>query len=128
MRGKDMYLPEWLLGFGVFLIAAACACIVLSIKFNAFFIVGFVGGLVLGAAAILCWKNQWIEMTDDNSFVYSTMFGNRKEYKFYQIEDVKFNADSVTIITDNGKIHIESCAVLSDRFQEALIERINPDE
>ena len=49
-------------------------------------------------------------------FEYSTMFGNRKTYAFSQITQVKQNPDSYTVFADGDKIHIEACAVLSERL------------
>ena len=82
---KDMYLPAWLLGLAVI-----------------FFI-----------AAVLCWNNQWIEVINEEEFVYSSMFGRKTTYRFADIVEVKKNADSQDLIFSDGKVHIESCAVVS---------------
>lgn len=77
-----------------------------------------------GSRGILCYKNQWVEMIDDNEFIYSTMFGNETKYYFSDIESLKQNADSMTLHLKNGKIHIESCAVISERFANAINSKL----
>ena len=73
-----------------------------------------------GIAAALCWKNQKIRILDEETFVYTTMFGRKKIYRFEDIIALKRNRDSFTLIMKGGKVHIESTAILSDR----LIEKI----
>ena len=117
---KDMFLPQFLAGFGI-------ACIVLSlvIMLVAFFVslyilIGFVFFFTLGFTAILCQQNQWAEMIDDETFIYSTMFGNKKQYRFSDIRSLRQNTDSHTLILEKGKVHIESIAVMSERFVDAI--------
>ena len=124
MRSKDVCLPIWILLFGIFLLFAAVICAVLAFSKGYGLFVGTAVGLVLGIAAILSWKNQWIEMTGSTSFVYSTMFGNQKTYSFSEIIDIKQNPDSVDLIMEDGKVHIESAAKISQRFAEALDARL----
>ena len=92
---KDMYLPAWLLGLAVIFFAAAVFC------------------ALVGIAAALCWNNQWIEVINEEEFVYSSMFGRKTTYRFADIVEVKKNADSQNLIFSDGKVHIESCAVVS---------------
>ena len=124
MREKDMYLPNWLRYFGFVLMLAGVICAVLGlIVFPAFMIVGLIAAVFfvgMGIAAELCWKNQWAEMLNDKKFVYSTMFGKQHQYRFSEIKGVKHNSDSMTLLLENGKVHIESCAIVSERFAERL--------
>lgn len=36
------------------------------------------------------------------------------------IKGLKQNADSISLICEGGKIHIESCAIMTDRFIAAV--------
>ena len=83
--------------------------------------------LILGIAAILCWKNQWVEMLSDEEFIYSNMFGKQTTYRVSQIRDIRRGADSMTLILENGKVHIENCAVLSERFLRILHKPVKKD-
>ena len=95
----DMYLPIWIFGLGLFLLVC----------------------FILAAAATLCWKNQSARMLSDDEFEYKTFLGNTRRYSFSQITQLKQNPDSCTLFVGKEKIHIETCAILTDRF----IERIN---
>lgn len=124
MKEKDMYLPSWILALGIFFIILACALIGYTL-FNHFqtliwFIIGSIICLGLGIAAVLCWKNQGIILLNDTEFEYSTMFGKRTVYKFSQIIGFKRNSDSITLLMECGKIHIESCAIISERLGNLL--------
>lgn len=121
MRDKDMYLPNWLLAFGVVLLIIAVACVVTRFTVLSYAVLAFVISLPVGIAAILCWKNQWVEMLNDSEFIYSTMFGRQHRYRFSDIKGLKKSNDSMTLFLENGKVHIEACAICSERF----IERVN---
>ena len=103
---KDMYLPAWLLGL------AAVLCVIF-IHDRLLMIPCAVICALVGIAAALCWNNQWIEVINEEEFVYSSMFGRKKTYRFADIVEVKKNADSQDLIFSDGKVHIESCAVVS---------------
>ena len=115
MKEKDMHMPAWLCVLGCVLLAGALACLVLCFVVSVYALIGFALCLCLGVAAILCYKNQ---------FIYSTMFGNETKYYFSDIESLKQNADSMTLHLKNGKIHIESCAVISERFANAINSKL----
>ena len=83
--------------------------------------IGAVIGIALGVLALLCWKNQSIVVLSDSTFEYTTFLGNKKLYCFQDITGFKKNGDSTTLFVGSEKVHIESCAVLSEK----LIERIN---
>ena len=103
---KDMYLPAWLLGLAVVFFAAAVLCVI-------FIHDRLLICALVGIAAALCWNNQWIEVINEEEFVYSSMFGRKTTYRFADIVEVKKNADSQDLIFSDGKVHIESCAVVS---------------
>ena len=103
-----MYLPDWLLAFGVFLIAGAVFCVVMAYltSYVTGFLVVCLGFFGLGVSAILCWRNQGITMLSDSVFVYSTMFGKKTEYLFSHITFLRQNQDSMTLFVDGDqKIH-----------------------
>ncbi|MGM9557493.1 MAG: hypothetical protein ACI3VP_04480 [Oscillospiraceae bacterium] len=120
----DMYLPIWLLAFALALLVggvaiAVCAIVFLSVVAA---IVALVC-LILGISALLCWNNQTIRMLSDDSFEYTTFLGNKRVYRFSEIVGLKTNNDSMTLSVGNEKVHIESCAILTER----LVERINQE-
>lgn len=59
-------------------------------------------------------------MENDNTFIYSTMFGKEIRCYFSEIVELKKNPDSLTLVLSNGKVHIENCAILSERFMEKI--------
>ncbi len=117
----DMFLPAWLLLFGVILVIGGMGAAVYALA-----ALSFVGAFValfcclFGVAAILCWKNQKINIVSESSFEYSTFLGNKKVYYFSDIIGYKQSNDSVTLITKKGNIHIESVAIISDRLMGKL--------
>ena len=119
-KERDLYLPIPLLCLGVFLLVAAAVCLAFVFITSVYFLIGVIGCLLLGISAILCWKNQSITMTGDNTFTYKTMFGREKRYSFNEIKEIKQNSDSYTLIMEDGKVHIEKMAVMSDRLAQAL--------
>ena len=129
MKEKDMYLPVWVCGLGVFLIAVAVAGVVLGVILSSIW--AFLGAalcLGTGIFAILCWKNQWIKVLNEREFVYSTLFGTQTTYRFTQITGLKQNSDSMTLLMDGKKVHIESCAVVSERLAASvnqILDRIS---
>ena len=117
----DMYMPDRLLAMSIVFFAGGLASIVLAVVNSVNWVIGIVIGLILGAAALLCWKNQSIHIISDEQFTYTTMFGNTRTYYFSDIRGLRRNPDSMTLFIADDKVHIESMAVLSDR----LIDRIN---
>ncbi len=118
----DMFLPIKLLAFSVVLVIAGVFIGVYGVlNASVGAIIGAVAALALGMAALLCWKNQTITVLDDEEFEYSTFLGKKIVYRFSDIKLIRKNNDSMTVYVGNGKVHIESMAILSER----LIERIN---
>lgn len=121
---KDVYLPVAPLVLAIFLFACTCGCIVGCFFVSLYFLIPAVITLLVGLAALLSWKNQWIVIENQDEFTYSTMFGRKHRYRFSDIQEVKQNADSQTIILSNGKVHIESMAIVSDQFYEKIFEHL----
>ncbi|MDD6212299.1 MAG: hypothetical protein PUB22_04050 [Clostridiales bacterium] len=120
----DMYLPIWLLAFALLLLAGGAAVAVLAIVFLSVpAAIVALASLILGTTALLCWKNQKVLMLSDDSFEYTTFLGNKKVYRFSEIVDLKVGIDSMTLLMENGKVHIESSAIITER----LVDRINKE-
>lgn len=119
----DMYLPIWILALALVLFLAAVGIIVAAVltAFSVGAIIAAMFCLLLGELALLCWKNQSIQMISQEIFEYTTFLGNKKEYRFREITGLRRNNDSMTLFVGQNKVHMESCAILSDR----LVERIN---
>ncbi len=119
-KDKDMYLPMMVLRLAVFFAIVAITFLFLSIMRSIFCLIGFVAAAAIAAVSFLCWRNQWVKVIDEESFEYSTMFGKKMTCRFDEIRELKKNSDSMTLVCGNGKIHIETCAILSDRFVKAV--------
>ena len=118
----DMYQSPRVLAIGlvVFLLGVGLGIFaVLSLHIAA--ALGAVACVALGIGAFMCWRNQKIFMITDELFCYRTFLGNDHEYRFSQIRKAIQNSDSITLVMETGKVHIESSAILSQR----LVERID---
>ena len=116
-----MYLPERLLAMALILLAGGTACAIYAVISHAVWaIVCAVLGLVFGLAAVLCWRNQTIHVLSEEQFTYTTMFGNTETYSFSDIQGLRKNQDSMTLLVAGKKVHIESMAVLSDRLVASI--------
>ncbi len=121
----DMFLPDWLLAFGVVLTGVGIGTAIAFVFFvKTPFL--FIAGLCIpsGIGAILCWKNQTIRIIDEYTFEYTTFLGNKKTYAFSDIETLRKNQDSLTLFVKNEKVHIESCAIISDRLADKINEAL----
>lgn len=117
----DMYLPEKLLAMALVFLAGGTACAIYAVfRFATWAVVCAVLGIALGAAALLCWKNQSIHVISDAQFTYTTMFGRTYTYAFSDIQELRRNQDSMTLIVGGSKVHIESMAILSDRLVKLI--------
>ena len=118
----DMYLPVYLLSMSLVLVVCGIAAAVYALaKMSIVASVIALALLALGVAAFLCWKNQKILMLPNDTFEYTTFLGNKRIYRFEDIQGVQWHNDSSTLLVGEEKVHIEAMAVLSDR----LIKRID---
>lgn len=117
----DMFLPDWLLAFGFVLICIGLGfTIAFFVVLNLILLLVALGAFLLGALAIICWKNQTIRVIDDKKFEYTTFLGKKTVYYFDEIKEVRRNSDSMTLFVGDGKVHIESCAVMTERLMSLL--------
>lgn len=124
----DMYLPIWLLAFALVLVVGGAVAIVYwFISTSVYAIVGGICAILLGILAGLCWKNQSVTMLSNDAFEYTTFLGNKKQYRFSEITGLRKNSDSMTLFVGDEKVHIESCAIMTNRLIERLdqaLERV----
>lgn len=117
----DMYLPDRLFAMALVFFTGGVACALFAVfKFATWAVICAVLGIMLGAFAFLCWKNQSIRIISDKQFTYTTMFGNTRIYSFSDIQGLRRNQDSLTLFVANQKIHIESMAIISERLAESI--------
>ena len=118
----DMYQSPRVLAVGIVVFFLGIGLGVFAVvKIQLVAALGAVACIVLGLGAFMCWRNQKIFMITDEIFCYRTFLGNDHEYRFSQIRKAIQNSDSITLVMETGKVHIESSAILSQR----LVERID---
>ncbi|MBQ8554303.1 MAG: hypothetical protein IJ438_00380 [Clostridia bacterium] len=128
-RDADMYLPGRLVAMGAAIMAAGIGAAIAAAtrpadKYTVLLYIGGATLVVLGMAALLCWKNQKVYIISDTEFTYTTFLGHTFTYRFDEIEGLKRSRDSMKLILKYGKVHIESMAVLSERFQAKIVEAL----
>ena len=125
----DMYLPERALAMCLVYLAVGSACGIWALISGAMWsVIVAAMGIGLGVVLLLCWKNQTIQILNDEEFVYTTMFGKHHTYRFADIQGLRRNKDSMTMFVSGEKVHMESMAVLSDRLVDLInreLERIH---
>lgn len=121
----DMFLPAWLFGMSLLLLAfgGILMAVFIATQPSVFLFIAAAALLLLGVAAMMCWKNQTIRMLDDDRFEYSTFLGKKIIYRYSDIKELKKNTDSMTLLVADGTVHIESVAVITDR----LAKRVNQE-
>lgn len=130
-RDADMYLPSRALSMGLAMLICgillgARASLTAADKYTVVFYILSAVTVVAGIAALMCWKNQKVYVLSDTEFTYTTFLGRTYTYRFDEIVALRRNRDSMTLVLQYGKVHIESMAVLSDRFKEKIISRLQP--
>jgi hypothetical protein len=125
----DMHLSTRALGLALssFLATFVLVARYISTK-EWFYLVLGAGFLIIFIGILLCYKNQRIYIISDEEFIYSTMFGKKKTYRFEQIIALRKNRDSLTLFVGGDKVHIESSAVLSDRLKKLIIQEFQKKE
>ena len=117
----DMYLPEKLLAIALVFLIGGIVCILFTLnQFAVETLVGGVFGIGFGYFALLCWKNQTIQVESNSYFTYTTMFGKSRTYAFADIQGLRQNRDSMTLFVAGDKVHIESMAVMSQRLVDLI--------
>lgn len=117
----DMYLPDWLLVISIIFIVTGAALTVVAILGGEYLLIVMAAFfLVAGIGGILCWKNQKINILSDTEFEYTTFLGNKRIYRFNEIRAYRQNRDSITLFVRDEKVHIESCALMTERLVEKL--------
>ena len=113
----DMYLPSWLLIFSGCLAIFSLILVAVFLIFNqAIWLLFAFIGIVLALGTAVLWCNQTIRVINDQEFVYTTFLGNKKQYRFQDITELKKNSDSMTLIVAGEKVHIEKIAIVSKRL------------
>ena len=121
----DMFLPDWILAFGIALaLFAVGGAVVYFFVGEVIVLLLAVACAVLSPAAVLCWKNQTITILDESRFEYSTFLGTKKLYYFSDIRGIRKNSDSLTLFVGEDKVHIESAAIMSPRLAEMINSRL----
>lgn len=124
----DMCLPVFVLALGLFLIIGSAVGIVVAlIKSELIIAALLLITVALGVLAILCWRNQKINVLSDEMFEYTTFLGKTYTYNFSEITHLKKNSDSFTLYLGDKKVHIEATALLSDRLVDLINARL-PEE
>ena len=117
-KKADMQLPDRVAFFGIAMTFCGVFLIIIAIIAIAPFMLFFsILSLLVATFAFLCYKFQRIHILSDEEFEYSTFLGKKKIYKFEHVRAVRVNADSRTLIFSNGRINIESNAILSERLR-----------
>ena len=115
----DMHLPVKLPAFGLALILAGLVLLVLFIVSGALPILIFaIIAVLIAPFTFLCYKFQRIYIISDDEFEYTTFWGKKTVYRFSDIYAIKLGSDSQTLLLRNGKVHIESMAIISDELKE----------
>lgn len=122
----DMFLPAWLFVMGLLLcIFGTIVGIVFAVLQISTLMIALAAVMVLlGVAAFLCWKNQTIRMLPNDAFEYSTFLGKKTIYRFGDIKGLKNNTDSMTLFVADGKVHIESIAIVTDRLSDRINKQL----
>ena len=128
----DMHLPTKLPAFGLALILFGFILVALFVISHALpaLLIAIVVFLI-SPYAFLCYKFQRIHIISDEEFEYTNFLGKKTVFKFSDICGIKLNSDSQTILLTNGKVHIESMAILSDSLREKFnteLERVYKKE
>lgn len=117
----DMYLPDYVMGIGLVMFVIAMGFIVAFVFKHAVWMAAIaVCSILIGIAALMCWKNQMIRIISDEKFEYTTFLGNKYTYRFDEITKIRKNSDSLTVFVRDKKVHIENCAIISNELINAL--------
>ena len=125
MKRKDMHMQGFVGVLGLLLVIAG---IVLAVLAGMQILVPVNTGVaaavcvLMGLAALMCWKNVWAEMLNDEEFVYSSMLGKKQAYRFADVLEIKRAGDTRLLVLKDATLRIEIGTVFSDRFLHRLAE------
>lgn len=122
----DMFFPAWFFSLALicFVFGVIMAVVFIAVRLPLFLILIALVMILFGIVTIAWWKNQTIRMLPNDTFVYSTFLGKKTVYSFHQIKGIKRGIDSVTLYVGEGKVHIESVAILTDRLVQRFDQRL----
>ena len=119
----DMYLPEKVKNLGIFCLVCtpfAIAGAVLLSQAWIFFALCALFFLVTGICALLCYKNQMVLLCSEEELCYRTFLGHYYFLNYSDLQQVKKNMDSITLVFATKKVHVESCAILSQDLEQLI--------
>lgn len=122
----DMFLPAWWFVMGLLscMFGAIVGIVFAVLQISALMTVLAAVMVFLGVAVLLCWKNKTIRMLPNDTFEYSTFWGKKSIYRFNDIKGLKKNTDSVTLLVADGKVHIESIAIVTARLSNRINKQL----
>ena len=121
----DMYLPEKVRNIGLFCFAStivSVGCAIFLSQVWGFFALCALFFLITGACAILCYRNQMILLCSEDEICYRTFLGNIYYLKHSELQMIKKNMDSITLVFLSKKVHIEQIAILSPNLEKLIKE------
>ncbi len=119
----DMYLPDYVMTLGVVMLCVGAGFVIAFIFLHAvWMMVTAAIAVLIGVAALMCWKNQMIRIVSDKKFEYTTFWGNKYTYYFDEITKIRKNSDSTTVFIGKRKVHIEENAIVSIELRKKLNE------
>ena len=128
----DMYQPGWGLPLSLFLAAMAAACVWVLIaeyrkdgNVGALLFYGVCGIAIfaLGVCGVLSWANQKIQILDNTTFRYTTMFGQKRVYRFSDIRDiepVRSRGERSLHMRDGSKVYIDDYVRMTDKLRRRI--------
>ena len=121
----DMFMPAWLLTVGLLFASIGVLIGFVMIYFSPAFVAAGAVLALIGGVLLLWWKNQMIHMLPDDTFRYRTMFGKKTVYRFSEIRGIKRGNGYVVLLMGEGKVYVDSSAIVSDRLAERIDQRLN---
>ena len=120
-KERDMYFPGFICFGGLIFIVTSPIYLYYVFTDSLKWLLFFVPWFGFGATVFLCWLNQSAWMTSEDTFIYCTMFGEKTEYRFSEIRDIKFgDKGQIWLDLENGTVPIDGSAILSYQFGRAI--------
>ena len=118
----DMFLPVWLLMFGIMSCVMGALMLIIFL-FNRLPFVPFIFALTLlatGIFLILLWKNHSIRILSEDTFEFKNFYGSKRVYRFSDIKTMRKGIDCKVLIVGDAKISIDSSAILSEELKNRI--------